>query len=87
MIRTGETRKIPLRAETIPLITFKNGRVIEAQSDTGKIALLKQCSDTDTIIAVWPGLWHTDTFIVDRAIALEMLEKKLAGDKDGRAKL
>lgn len=74
MLREGETQQIPLAAKTVPVIVFRKGKVLQAQTANEKIVLLKTCTKKDTIIAVWPGQWKSDTFIVDKTIALKKLE-------------
>lgn len=74
MLRNDETDRIPLAAKTVPVIVFRKGEVLQAQTINEKIVLLESCTKRDTVIAVWPGQWKSDTFIVDKAIALKKLK-------------
>ena len=57
---------VPIEMKTIPVIVVSNGVVKEAQTVTDKITLLDNAKDEDTILAVWPGKWRSDTFILNR---------------------
>ena len=74
MIREGETSRIPLQEDTVPIILIhKDGTIEEANFTTAKIVLLGRVQPDETLIAIWPGRWRTDTFTLDHAQALAMM--------------
>ena len=74
MLRVGETGRIPLKSKKVPILVFQGKEVREAQSEGEKWELLNSIKGDAIILAVWPGEWKSDTFILDKKMALEVLK-------------
>ena len=56
----------PYGAKTVPFIRITpTGVVTTAQTSAGKYLMLVQAKDEDLILAVWPGNWASDVFLID----------------------
>ncbi len=73
MIRTGETANLPLKSQRVPLLLIHKGELTEAQGVMDKRKLLQKYVIGDLLLAVWPGQWSSDTFIVDLLEAAKMI--------------
>jgi hypothetical protein len=74
-VTSGFAGQFPFGSKLVPFIMIKGGETISANDRRGKLDMLAQRGGK--ILAVWPGQWSSDAFVVDdRKAALRVLESR-----------
>jgi hypothetical protein len=74
--KTSEVAVFPYKPSTVPFILITDNTIIYAQTPDQKKQVLTMKSDKDILLAIWPGSWRSDIFIVDNN--LESIIEKLS---------
>lgn len=63
---TSHTDNFPYTWKTVPFICIRaDGCISMAQELSSKSKMLTSKGENDVILAVWPGQWRSDVFVVD----------------------
>jgi hypothetical protein len=63
-LRTADEGFPPIKDRIVTLILIADHRVSQAYTVTDKRVMVGSLKPDDTLIALWTGQWHTDSFQV-----------------------
>jgi hypothetical protein len=71
---TSDSLEFPYGSDLVPFILFKAGKMSYVKSRRDKLDMLSERGGK--ILAVWPGKWSSDVFVLDnRSLAKRVLQQ------------